>query len=419
MVVMDNASPPFSWRRNLSALWAVQFASALGFTFTFPFFTLFFQEIGIEGEARAALWGGVSGWAVGLGLGLFGPIWGIIGDRYGRRINLVRALFLGGVIMTLSAFAQNEYQLVLSRFVTGAASGVGSTILAFAVSTTPRSKQAYALGIIQSALFLGTTVGPLFGGIIFDNYGLRPAFFATGGTLVLTALLTLAFSKEDFKRPTHAAGEKSRPFKPFADLWHLATSRRMLPVLFVIFAVHAAMMLTLPVLPVIVEGLRPGGDTGTASGLVLLAVGAASAISSIFTGKVTSRFNIRVVLVVWCSVAALLYAPLAFMHSYSLLIILMGAAGLFQGGLAVVANGLLAAMTPSEQQGSAFGAAQTALAGGIAFGPLAGGVVGVWFSLESVFLANTVLLGLTAVMGLFFLRNAHPESEQVAGHGPA
>ena len=272
MVVMDNASPSFPWRRNLSALWAVQFASALGFTFTFPFFTLFFQEIGIDDEARAALWSGVSGWALGLGLGLFGPIWGVIGDRYGRRINLVRALLLGGVIMTLSAFAQNEYQLVLSRFVTGAASGVGSTMLAFVVSTTPRSKQAYALGIIQSALFVGTTVGPLFGGIIFDHYGLRPAFFATGGTLILTALLTLAFSKEDFQRPVIKAEEKTRPFKPFADLWRLATSRRMLPVLFVVFAVHASMMLTMPVLPVIVEGLRPGGDTGTASGLVLLAV---------------------------------------------------------------------------------------------------------------------------------------------------
>jgi MFS family permease len=177
------------------------------------------------------------------------------------------------------------------------------------------------------------------------------------------------------------------------------------------------MMLTMPVLPVIVESLRPGGDTGTATGLVLLAVGAASAVSSIFTGGIASRFNIRAVLVVWCTVAALLYVPLAFTHSYPLLIILMGSAGLFQGGLAVVANGLLAAMTPSEQQGSAFGAAQTALAGGIAFGPLAGGLVGVWFSLESVFLANTTLLGLTALMGLFFLRIGISVDEQTTEHG--
>jgi MFS family permease len=119
MVIMDNASPSVPWRRNLSALWAVQFASALGFTFTFPFFTLFFQDLGIDDQARAALWGGISGWALGLGLGVFGPIWGVIGDHYGRRINLVRALFLGGVIMVLSAYAQNEYQLVFSRFVTG------------------------------------------------------------------------------------------------------------------------------------------------------------------------------------------------------------------------------------------------------------------------------------------------------------
>lgn len=402
--MIDHSNPPFPWRRNLSLIWLVQFSSALGFTFTFPFFTLFFQELGIEDAARAALWSGISGWALGLGLGIFGPIWGIVGDRYGRRINLVRALFLGGVVMTLSAYCQNEYQLVISRFVTGAASGVGSTILALVASTTPRRNQVYGLGIVQSGLFLGTTVGPFFGGLIFDNYGLRPAFFATGSTLIFTALLTFFFAKENFKKPVYSAESASNPFKLFADLWTLAFSKRLLPVLIIVFTVHAAMMMTLPVLPVIVDGLDPGIDTGTASGLVLLAVGVASSLSSVFTGKIATKFNLRFVLVLWCALAALIYAYLAFTHSYILLIVLMGSAGLFQGGLALVANGLLASLTPSSLQGSAFGAGQTALAAGIAFGPLIGGAVGIFFELESVFLANTVLLVLTGFVAIFFLR---------------
>ncbi|MBM3940644.1 MAG: hypothetical protein FJ318_07105 [SAR202 cluster bacterium] len=74
----EGATP---WRRNLLVLWIAQAVSTPGFTFTFPFFPLFFQQLGVAEPERAAFWTGVSGWALGFGSFLASPIWGVVGDQ--------------------------------------------------------------------------------------------------------------------------------------------------------------------------------------------------------------------------------------------------------------------------------------------------------------------------------------------------
>ena len=66
-------------------MWLVQTVTVLSFTFTFPFFPLFFKELGIDDPGRAAFITGISGWALGIGLGIFSPIWGAVADRYGKK----------------------------------------------------------------------------------------------------------------------------------------------------------------------------------------------------------------------------------------------------------------------------------------------------------------------------------------------
>ena len=59
----------FPGKRNLAVLWAVQVLTTIGFSFTFPFYPIFFQELGVEGVERAAFWSGASGWMMGVGMG--------------------------------------------------------------------------------------------------------------------------------------------------------------------------------------------------------------------------------------------------------------------------------------------------------------------------------------------------------------
>ena len=307
----------------------------------------------------------------------FGPFWGIMGDRFGRRRNLVRATLMAGIILLPAGFAQTLMHRVLVRFLTGAMAGVSATIMALVGASTPRRHLAFALGLMQSALFVGTTIGPLIGGLLFDNFGMRAAFYATGTMLLFSALLASTLVREKFQRPKAVPGQPGRPFQAFGDLWRLATSRRMLPVLVVIFIGNLTQMVVIPVLPLIVATLREGSNIATASGLMLMTIGATSAVSSVVTGRLTSSLDIRLVFIVWCSIAAALYISAYFANSYLQLTILVAAVGLFQGGIAGSANALMAQASPPDKYGSSFGAAQSAIALALAFGPLTGGLLAV------------------------------------------
>ena len=149
----------------------------------------------------------------------------------------------------------------------------------------------------------------------------------------------------------------------------------------------------------------------TASGVLLMAVGGASAISSVVTGRLVSTYNIRTVFVIWCVVAAVLYIPAYFVQTFVLLTVFMAAAGLFQGGIAGSANALMAQVTPPDKYGSAFGAVQSAIAIALAMGPLLGGVLAVSFGLRSVFPAGSVLFVITAVVGAIYLRRQKARDE--------
>ncbi len=381
---MDSEANTFPWKRNLAVLWVAQVFTTLGFSFTFPFFPIFFQELGVADVERAAFWAGASGWTMGVGMGLFAPVWGIIGDRFGRKRNVVRAMVLGAIFLALSGYSQNPTQLLVSRFFVGATSGVVPTIMALVAAHTPRSRLALATGATMSALFLGTAIGPLFGGIIFDAFGMRAAFWSTAGALLGAAWLVVMLVREDFHRPEATA----RAVQPFIDLWRLATSKTFLPLLAVAFLVMVANLNVMPAVPGIVESIRGAETSATQSGVVFMFIGIAAAVSSLVMGWLAGRMGLRRMFIFASMVAV--FTNLAPYLAGTVLTLALGMAltALFQGGLGGLVNGLIAMRTPMRQQGAAFGASQVAHSMGVAIGPLMGGTAVVTFGLRSVFLVN-------------------------------
>ena len=380
-------------------------ATVLSFTFTFPFFPLFFKELGIDDPGRAAFITGVSGWALGFGLALFSPIWGVFGDRYGRRLNVVRALALAALVLGLSGFAQNPTQLIMSRFFAGVFGGAGGAMLALVAAGTPRPRIAFATGVMQSAMFVGATAGPVIGGILFDAYGMRVAFFANGIGLAVPALMIQLFVKERFQRPdTPLAG----PMEPFRDLLQAVRSRALWPLLITVFLVHSSMLVTFPALPVIVEAVAGPGNAARAAGIVFMAMGLSQAVSAIAMGSIATRVGLKRTFAVLCIGAAALYVPPLFADSTMQLALMLGAVGLFQGGLAGTVNGLVAMASPPGREGAIFGAQQTVLAGAIAFGPLVGGAVAFAIDLRAPFVVNAALFLATAIITTLLVRETRP-----------
>lgn len=400
-------SRPVSWKKNLIALWFAQVGTTLGFSFTFPFYPLFFEELGGFTTERAAFWAGLAGWVFGLGMGLSSPIWGVLGDRFGRKLNVLRSLILGGLFLTISGFSQTPFQLMASRFVIGATSGVVPTIMALVAAHTPRERLPFAAGIVQSGLFVGVALGPLLGGIIYDVWGMRAAFIATGAGLWGSALIVIFLVREDF----HPAESSLGLVRPFVVLWRLSTSRAMLPLYGVVFLVLAAHLMIQPAVPGLVSIVEGGSDSGTASGIVFALGGIGSAISAIVMGWLAPKVGLQRVLMAGTVLAALAALVPYFAIDYLTLAVGFTAIALFSGGLSGLVNGLIALRSPSGQHGAAFGSAQLAHAFGVALGPLAGGAMVVTWGLRSVFLFEvaTFVLILLAVAALLGARSTRDE----------
>jgi DHA1 family multidrug resistance protein-like MFS transporter len=382
---------PFPWKRNLAVLWVAQVVTTLGFSFTFPFFPIYFRELGVESVERAAFWAGASGWMLGLGMGLCSPLWGALSDRYGRKLNVVRAMALAGLFLFLSAFAQNPTQLLISRFFVGATSGVLPTIMALVAVHTPRERLPFATGSIQSALFLGTAIGPLLGGIIFDHYGLRAPFYATAAGLGTAAVLVLAFTREEFSPPV---GGPRHPLAPFKGLWGMITAPTFLPLIVMIFMVQAGVNVMLPVLPGVVETIDGGSGDAYTAGLAFMALGIGSSLSAVGMGMLAGWVGLRRVFLTGAVLAALASFGPFFAGTYWQLVGSVGLVALFYGGLAGLLNGVIAMRTPRAQHGAAFGASQTGLSAGVAVGPLVSGAVADATGLRNAFLLNVALFAL-------------------------
>ena len=398
---------PVSWKANLVALWFAQVGTTLGFSFTFPFYPLFFEELGGFTTERAAFWAGVAGWVFGLGMGLSSQVWGILGDRFGRKLNVLRSLILGGLFLTISGFSQTPLQLLLSRFVIGATSGVVPTIMALVAAHTPRERLPFAAGIVQSGLFVGIALGPLLGGIIYDTFGIKAAFIATGVALWISAIIVIFLVREDF----HPAESSLGFTQPFVTLWRLSTSRAMLPLYGVVFLVLAAHLMIQPAIPGLVGIVEGGSDSGTASGVVFAVGGIGSAVSAIVMGWLAPKVGLQRILMGGTVLAALAALVPYFANDYLTLAAGFAAIALFSGGLSGLVNGLIALRSPSGQHGAAFGSAQLAHAFGVALGPLAGGAMVVTWGLRSVFLFEvaTFVLILLVVAALLGARSTREE----------
>ncbi len=152
------------------------------------------------------------------------PLWGKLGDRYGRKLLLELALagFIGA--SALCGTAQDIAQLVVLRAVQGAAAGGLMTLAMAAVGdlVSPRERGRYQ-GFIAAAFALATIVGPLSGGVLVEHASWRWVFYLN------LPLGLLALAGLSLRLPASGTAERKQPFDRLgAALLAAATSALML-----------------------------------------------------------------------------------------------------------------------------------------------------------------------------------------------
>src|SRR4030066_171956 len=130
-----------SWKRNLIIVWICQFVAMIGMSAIVPFLPLFVRELGVTSLEKTAYWSGLV-FAGPFFISFFLiPIWGNLGDRYGRKIMTVRAVFGLAVAQVLVGVSQNVTQLFLARLVQGLLSGFLPAAMALVAANTAKESE--------------------------------------------------------------------------------------------------------------------------------------------------------------------------------------------------------------------------------------------------------------------------------------
>ncbi|MFD7547361.1 MFS transporter [Streptomyces sp. NPDC059578] len=116
---------------------------------------------------------------------------GVAGDRYGRRKLLLAGATLFGVASVLAAYADSPQTLIAARALLGLAGAtlMPSTLSLVRVMFVDPAQRGVAIAVVMTSFSVGTTVGPLLGGLLLEFFWWGSVFLL--GVPVMLLLLVL------------------------------------------------------------------------------------------------------------------------------------------------------------------------------------------------------------------------------------
>jgi MFS transporter, DHA1 family, multidrug resistance protein len=384
-----------TWKRNLYAIFVAELLAIAGFNVSIPIIPFYLGQLGVTDPASLKLWVGIAQSAGAVTLAILSPIWGRLADSYGRRLMLLRSMFGGFVVLGLMGFVTQPWQLVVLRGLQGALTGTIAAATVLVASGTPEAEIGYGLGLLQTAVFAGASLGPLVGGVLSDAFGYRVPFWATSLLLAAAGLIVLAFVKEEFQ-PTRPSGSLARRILP--DFGVLTRSKGLLSLLIAVGTVQVANSVVGPILPMFIQSLAPDSTlVGSTTGLVLGASALAAAVASALVGKVSHRIGYRRALILCVVGSAMLTVPQAFVRTTTGLLVWRVVGALFLGGTSPTVNATIASLAERAHHGAVYGLSSSISSIGMSMGPMVGAAVGMAWGYPAVFLTTAAILLATAV----------------------
>lgn len=380
------------WKRNLYVIWSGLFFNHLAYTLSVPFFPLFLgNDLGIR--HGLTFWSGVSISVSFLISALCAPLWASIGDKYGKKPMLLRSGIGLGAAHLANYFVYDPYSFLLVRIFQGLMAGFSPLSVAFVGTHTPEKHIGYALGVVSTATAAGGILGPLAGGFISHEWGLRACFLVSAFiTLFSSSMILFGVKEEKVRR-----GHRSRPGIR-AELRSAFRTPGLGRILLLTFAAMTSVTVLEPLLSLYV--VQIGGSAENAalsSGIVFSAVGVATVLTGAYWGKLGSRIGYGKVLLIGLMGGALgnvLQTVVPHLAGFG---VLRFGYGLFFAAVFPSLNALAVRHAGPDFRSSAVSLGQSASQLGIVAGPLLGGWLGGAVGIPAVFLLTGA--GLLACAG--------------------
>jgi MFS transporter, DHA1 family, multidrug resistance protein len=381
------------WQKNLYTLWLAQFLAMVGLTLIVPFIPLYIGTLGVTRLADVERWSGILFAAPFLTQTVAAPLWGTLGDRYGRKIMVLRALVGIGVTSLLSGFVRTVYELLVLRVAQGGVSGFVAASNALASAAIPRDRLGAAMGLLQTSLTAGGVIGPLIGGALADAAGYRRVFIINGLMCWIAAIVVLVGVRE----PAEERREHPRTTVR-ENLAFFLGSPALRTVGLLLCASQVAVMSIEPIFPVFVQTLGvPADRVATVAGVLFSVTGIASIFGAPLWGRASDRIGEQRVLglVLWGACAA--YVAQAFVRSPLTLLLFRSALGFFIGGLLPPLYAIVVRLTSADRLGGIMGITSSAVMIGNLLGPLLGGVLAAERGIRPVFGVAAAVLAVSAL----------------------
>jgi MFS family permease len=385
-------------------LFALQFVSMGAMEMSGPFWPIQIKALspsdGVFGLASIGVYVGPM-----IGMSLTSTFWGRMGDRYGNRLMMVRAL--GGLAVTqlLVAVAQDVWTIMALRFLQGACAGYIAPAQAYGVQITGGKDRASLFAWLQVATNVGSLGGAFLGGLILDSLPFAAINLTAGAVCALCAAaawfsLPVPTLAAVAANPGNAGTAKLAPSTgiPIAALLALMgvllASRMVLQVPFSLYMTQ-------------VFGARHW-VVGLTYGLLACGFVVAAPLWARFFENRTPSYVLggNVLISAACVLVTHLAGSTGSVAVFAFLYFIWGA---LLGGTTPILLALISVTVANDRQGSVLGLAQASQQGASASGIIAGVAVTQLFGLEAAFplVATLYALSFLSALGIW-LKMAHP-----------
>lgn len=372
----------------MAGVTATSFAVTLGVGIIFPLMPVFARDLGVSLTAMGTLVGAFGIARIGVDL-----VGGAIVTRFGERSIAVAGGLTVAAGSLLTAYADDFTDLLVARVVHGL--GVALFVLAslvFVGRAAPPSHRGRLNGLLQAAMLLSTSVGPVIGAVLASLGGVRLPFLLAaviGAASTVYAWRVFPSASSSATSPVARAGLTVRR----GWRWTLGVA---VFASFATWGMRSAVRFTLtPVL--VTEGL---GSDLLWSGVILAVMSVGDIAGLAVGGREMDRLGRRTVLVAGFALTAGSVALFPLAGAVPALLVVSALFGLVGGFCAVVP----ATMAADLAHGRASVVAGARLAGdvGVLVGPMASGAVldgggyGAGYGVVAALCALTALAGLTS-----------------------
>jgi MFS transporter, DHA1 family, multidrug resistance protein len=383
------------WRYTLWAMVGIQFVNTMAFSMLTPIIPLFLPVLGVDSEVAIDIWAGILTGVTSFVAAFASPLWGMVADRHGRKLMLLRSCVAIAFFAGLMGAAGNVWQFFGCRALMGVFAGFSSAAIALVASQVPENRLGYSLGWLSTGQLVGSLVGPLIGGILADlTNSYRIPFYCTSATIFLSTVLVWFTVREDFVRPARAGGGRST----LSSLVALVTTPALLALFFVLLMAQFGVRTVQPIVTLYVKemvGNLP--NLATLAGIAFSITGLANVISAPFLGNRSDRIGYRRVLLICLLGGTLTTLPQAFTNNYWEFTAERFGVGLFIGGLLPTANAMVGRLVSRADRGAVYGMTSSAMFMGNSLGPLMGGAIAASFGLRWVFLLTAAVMAANLV----------------------